>query len=157
MVGGTGQGTITGLPDPGTVIKQGESLWQVDGHAGPALFYGDLPLWRTIRSGVVDGADIAQLEQNLTDLGFGADLTVDEHFDSHTTAAIKAWQDSRGLKKTGVVNPGDFVVEPGPVRVAEQRARVGDQVSPEILSVTAARTDRHPRRRARQGRAAEGR
>ncbi|MEY2445907.1 MAG: hypothetical protein QOE00_2487 [Ilumatobacteraceae bacterium] len=135
-IGSSGSGTITLLPEPGTVLKQGDSLWQVDGHAGPALVYGALPLWRTIRSGIVDGADIAQLEQNLTDLGFGADLTVDEHFDSHTLAAIKAWQDSRGLKKTGVVNPADVVAEPGPVRVAEQRAHVGDQVSPEVLSVT---------------------
>jgi peptidoglycan hydrolase-like protein with peptidoglycan-binding domain len=136
VIGGSGSGTITGLPEPGTVIKQGESPWQVDGHAGPALFYGDLPLWRTLRNGVDDGADVAQLERNLTDLGFGADLTVDEEFDKYTTAAIKAWQDSRGFKKTGVVNPGDVVVEHGPVRVAEQRAGVGDQVGPEILDVT---------------------
>jgi peptidoglycan hydrolase-like protein with peptidoglycan-binding domain len=136
VIGGAGSGTLTGLPEPGTVIKQGESPWQIDGHAGPALFYGDLPLWRTLRSGIDDGADVAQLEQNLTDLGFGADLTVDEEFDKFTTAAIKAWQDSRGFKKTGVVNPADVVVEHGPVRVAEQRADVGDQVGPEILSVT---------------------
>lgn len=137
-VGNAGQGTITGLPEPGTVIEQGDSLWQVDGHEGPALVYGALPLWRTLRSGVTAGADVAQLEQNLTDLGFGADLTIDEKFDSHTTAAIKAWQDSRGLKKTGAVSPTDVVVEPGPVRVAEQRAHVGDQLGPEMLSVTPA-------------------
>jgi peptidoglycan hydrolase-like protein with peptidoglycan-binding domain len=137
-IGGTGQGTITGLPEPGTVITQGQAPWQVDGHDGPALFYGDLPMWRSLRSGVADGADVAELEQNLTDLGFGADLTVDAVFDKNTTAAIKAWQIGRGFKKTGVVNPGDVVIEHGPVRVAEQRAGVGDQVAPEIISVTAA-------------------
>ncbi len=137
-VGSAGSGTITGLPDPGTVMRQGDSMWQVDGHAGPALVYGSLPLWRTMRAGVADGADVAQLEQNLTDLGFGADLTIDEDFDSKTTAAIKAWQESRGLKKTGAIGPGDVVVEPGPVRVAERSARVGDQVKPEVLSVTSA-------------------
>ncbi|HEY7625927.1 MAG TPA: peptidoglycan-binding protein [Ilumatobacteraceae bacterium] len=137
-VGGDGQGTITDLPEPGTILKQGDSLWQVDGHAGPALMYGDLPLWRPLRRGVDDGADIAQLEQNLTDLGFGADLTIDEDFDSHTTAAVKAWQESRGLKKTGIVDPADVVVVSGPIRVAEQRARVGDKLSAEILSVTTA-------------------
>ncbi len=136
QIGGTGTGTITGLPEPGTVIVQGDAPWQVDGHAGPALFYGDLPMWRPLRSGIDDGADVAQLEQNLTDLGFGADLTVDEEFDKQTTAAIKAWQESRGFKKTGVVNPVDLVIVKGPVRVAEQRADVGDQVSPEIVSVT---------------------
>jgi peptidoglycan hydrolase-like protein with peptidoglycan-binding domain len=137
-VGGAGSGTVTSLPEPGTVLKQGDSMWQVDGHVGPALLYGDLPLWRTIRSGITDGADVAQLEQNLADLGFGADLTIDVNFDSHTTAAIKAWQDSRGLKKTGAVSPADVVVEPGPVRVAELKARTGAQVSPEILTVTSA-------------------
>ncbi len=98
-IGGSGSGTITGLPEPGTVLAQGDSPWQVDGHAGPALFYGDLPMWRQLRSGVDDGADVAQLEQNLTDLGFGADMTVDETFDKHTTAAIKAWQESRGVEE----------------------------------------------------------
>jgi peptidoglycan hydrolase-like protein with peptidoglycan-binding domain len=138
VIGSGGAGTITGLPEPGTVLQQGESPWQVDGHAGPAIFYGEMPMWRPLRSGVDDGADVAQLEQNLTDLGFGADLVVDEDFDKHTTAAIKAWQESRGFKKTGVVDPLDVVVEHGPVRVAEQRAAVGDKVAPEILSVTGA-------------------
>ena len=137
-VGGAGQGTITDLPELGAVLKQGDSLWQIDDHAGPALLYGRLPLWRTLRNGIDDGADVAQLEQDLADLGFGADLTVDEHFDSHTSAAIKAWQDARGLKKTGVVGPGDVVIEPGPIRVAEQRTRIGSQPGAEILSVTPA-------------------
>jgi peptidoglycan hydrolase-like protein with peptidoglycan-binding domain len=137
-IGNEGSGTITGLPDVGTVLKQGDSTWQVDGHNGPALFYGGLPMWRSLRSGVDDGADVAQLEQNLTDLGFGTDVVVDEEFDKYTSAAIKAWQDSRGFKKTGVVNPADVVIEHGPVRVAEQKAAVGDTLSPEILSVTGA-------------------
>lgn len=136
VVGGAGGGTITGLPEPGTVLKQGDSMWQIDDHAGPALLYGTLPLWRVLRSGIGDGADVAQLEQDLSDLGFGTDLTIDEHFDSRTAAAIKAWQDSRGLKKTGIVGPGDVVIEPGPIRVAEQRARVGDQPAAEIIGVT---------------------
>ena len=138
VLGSESSGTITDLPDPGTVLNQGDSPWQVDGHVGPAIFFGDLPLWRTLRSGVDDGADVAELEQNLTDLGFGTDVVVDDEFDKYTSAAIKAWQDSRGFKKTGVVNPGDVVIEQAPVRVAEQRAAVGDKLSPEILSVTGA-------------------
>lgn len=138
VIGSDGSGTITGLPDVGTVLEQGDSPWQVDGHVGPAVFYGDLPMWRPLRSGVDDGADVAQLEQNLTDLGFGTDVVVDEEFDKHTSAAIKAWQDSRGFKKTGVVNPSDVVIEQAPVRVAERKASVGDKLSPEILSITGA-------------------
>ncbi len=136
VIGTDGSGIITQLPDVGTVLKQGDSVWQVDGHAGPALFYGDLPMWRALRSGVDDGADVAELEQNLTDLGFGTDVVVDDEFDKYTSAAIKAWQDSRGFKKTGVVNPGDVVIEHGPVRVSERKAEVGAKLSPEILSVT---------------------
>ena len=98
VIGADGSGIITQLPDVGTVLKQGDSVWQVDGHAGPALFYGDLPMWRALRSGVDDGADVAELEQNLTDLGFGTDVVVDDEFDKYTSAAIKAWQDSRGFK-----------------------------------------------------------
>ncbi len=138
VIGSEGSGTITELPEPGTVLNQGDAAWHVDGHVGPALFFGDLPMWRPLRSGVDDGADVAQLEQNLTDLGFGTDVVVDEEFDRFTTAAIKAWQDSRGFRKTGVVDPSDVVIEQGPVRVAEQRGAVGDKLSPEILSVTGA-------------------
>jgi peptidoglycan hydrolase-like protein with peptidoglycan-binding domain len=110
----------------------------VDDHAGPALLFGSLPLWRTLRAGIADGADVQQLEQNLADLGFGNDLTIDTTWDSHTTASVKKWQDSRGLKKTGSVAPEDVVVTTGPVRVAERRARVGEQVGAEVLTVTAA-------------------
>jgi peptidoglycan hydrolase-like protein with peptidoglycan-binding domain len=137
-INGVGSGTITALPEPGTVIRQGDGMWQVDDHAGPALFYGSLPLWRTLQSGMTAGADVAQLEQNLTDLGFGADLTVDGKFDSTTTAAIKAWQASRGLRKTGVVNPGDVIVAARALRVAELHAGVGGQATGEILTATGA-------------------
>ncbi|MGE0307151.1 MAG: peptidoglycan-binding protein [Acidimicrobiia bacterium] len=131
-----GMGAITGLPTEGTVLNRGDSLWQVDGHAGPALMYGSLPLWRPLRSGVTAGADVAQLEQNLADLGFGDGVTIDEKFDSTTTAAIKKWQASRGLSKTGVVDQADVFVAPGPVRVGELVARVGSKLGGVIMNVT---------------------
>ena len=128
-------------------------------------------MWRTISSGVDDGVDIAQLEQNLTDLGFGTDVMVDEEFDKPHPAAIKAWQDGRRLKKTGVVNPGDVVDRAGPVRVAEHEAerrrpsvaggpqrdrdsRSSSSTSRSTRSVAVARRrgeDRAPRRHAVDG------
>lgn len=138
VVGGAGPGTITAMPDVGTVLKQGDTVWQVDGHLGPALFYGTLPMWRALRSGATNGPDVAQLEQNLAALGFGEGLTIDDTFDSHTTAAIKAWQASRWLKKTGAVTPSDIVLQPGPVRVAEHKSRLGATPGAEVLAVTGA-------------------
>jgi len=52
--------------------------------------------------------------------------------------AIKAWQDSRGLKKTGFVDPSDVVVESAAVRVAERKARLGATVGADVLAVTRA-------------------
>lgn len=131
-----GVGTITGLADEGAVLNRGDSLWQVDGHAGPALLYGALPMWRALRSGVTAGADVTQLEQNLVDLGFGEGVTVDEKFDSSTTAAIKKWQSSRGLTKTGVVDPADVIVSSGPVRVGELVAHVGSKLGGVVMNIT---------------------
>ena len=102
------------LPDPGTVLKQGDSPWQVDGHVGPALFYGDLPLWRTFdrASSTVPTSPSSNRTSPISASAPTRSSTSSST--SHTLAAIKAWQDSRGFKKTGVVSPGDVVIEAGP-------------------------------------------
>jgi peptidoglycan hydrolase-like protein with peptidoglycan-binding domain len=134
----SGSGTITGLPQDGTVIERGSALWQVDGHAGPVLLYGDLPMWRTLSNGVDDGPDVRELEENLVALGFAdpAKLTVDDEFTSETAWAVKRWQESLGLEKTGRVAPGDAIFSRGPVRVAERKLAEGDRAEGTVLEVT---------------------
>jgi peptidoglycan hydrolase-like protein with peptidoglycan-binding domain len=128
-------GVITRLPEEGELLERGEAAWDIDGHAGPAVIFGGLPQWRRLDSSVDDGPDVLQLEYNLVMLGFDAG-TVDEDFDSDTREAIKDWQESRGLDRTGVVEIGDIVVVPDPVRVDEIKLPIGADATGGVLTVT---------------------
>ena len=129
---------ITALPPLGMVVSRGEQLFEVNGGPGPALLYGRRPMWRTLSSGVSDGLDVLQLELNLAALGFTDNgyMTVDEHFDAATAAAVSAWQLARGVPQTGTVTPSAVVYDPGPVRVSSYVAAVGDSASGTIYNVT---------------------
>jgi peptidoglycan hydrolase-like protein with peptidoglycan-binding domain len=134
---GSGNGIITALPKAGTVIEPDQPLYGVDGHAGPILLNGSVPMWRPLHSGVADGADVAELEGNLAYLGFAANgITVDGEFTSQTTKTVKAWQKAHGLDETGNVNPADVEFSAAPIRVAATNAQVGDRASGDILTVT---------------------
>lgn len=134
----TAANVITALPAVGSVIDRGQTVFEIDGAPGPALLFGPRPMWRTLQSGVTDGLDVAQLELNLVALGFANNgaMTVDQRYSSATAAAVADWQASRGLARTGVVNPSDVVVQRGPVRVASLTASTGDSASGEIMQVT---------------------
>ena len=129
---------ITALPALGTVIKQGGQLFEVNGAAGPVLWYGSRPMWRSLYNGVADGLDVVQLEQNLAALGYthGGQMVVDSHFDLSTGNAIADWQAARGLTKTGIVSTSDVVYGSGPIRVASYGAAVGDNAAGSIYNVT---------------------
>jgi peptidoglycan hydrolase-like protein with peptidoglycan-binding domain len=133
------EGTITALPDEGAVVTRGEALYRVDGRPVP-LLYGRLPAWRPLETGVDDGPDVRQLEQNLVALGYDPDraITVDNHFTWATRAAVRRFQEAAGLEETGTFQPGDAVWQPGPVRVGQLKAAVGDSARPgsALLEVT---------------------
>ncbi|WP_411123173.1 hypothetical protein [Streptomyces sp. x-19] len=61
------QGTLTWLPDTGTVIKRGEPLYEADGNKG-RLMYGERPMYQKLKAGD-KGPDVKQLKENLCDLG----------------------------------------------------------------------------------------
>ena len=127
-------GVITGLPAPGTVLDRGDAAWEVDGHPGPLVMFGARPMWRQLRSGV-KGADVTQLEENLTALGYGG-ITVDDKFGNDTTVAVKKWQKDHGHAETGVVETGDVKFTVGKVRVAKLKASIGDHGEVAALEVT---------------------
>jgi peptidoglycan hydrolase-like protein with peptidoglycan-binding domain len=131
LVANRRQGTITALPTEGAVVTRGEALYRVDGKPVP-LLYGRLPAWRALSVGVDDGPDVRQLERNLVALGYDPDraITVDDHFTWATRAAVRRWQEVAGLEETGSFEPGDAVWQPGPVRVGELKAAVGDDARP---------------------------
>lgn len=136
------QGTLTSVPQPGTVVERGQALYAVANRPVP-LLYGDLPAWRRLAENV-DGDDTLQLEQNLVALGHAteSEMLVDGKFTAATATAVKRWQRARGVEETGVVELGEAVFLPGALRVAEVNAQVGGQAPPGSPVITGTSTGR---------------
>lgn len=92
-------GVVTGVQiDAGAEVTQGSVLYTVD--LRPVVIaQGDVPAFRGIGDGSV-GADVLQVQQMLTDLGFYRG-EVGGEAGPVTAAAIKAWQKSVGVDQTG--------------------------------------------------------
>ncbi|UJP40187.1 peptidoglycan-binding protein [Cellulomonas palmilytica] len=134
-------GTVTALPATGTVVAEGEPLYEVD--ARPVVrLDGAVPAWRTLGPGVSDGVDVHQLEQSLADLGFASGVTVDDDWTAATTRAVYRWQKALGVPVTGTVALGSVVFTPDDVRVVAQRAALGSEVGPGTPVLTTGGTDR---------------
>ena len=135
-------GTVTTVAPVGSVLTVGQVLYSVD--LEPAvLLVGEVPAFRALDVDVSDGPDVRQLEQALADLGYGTDLTVDDHFTSVTAAAVTRWEADLGrAAPDGVVEPGDVVFAAGDVRVSEVLAAVGARVTTggAVLAVTSTGT-----------------
>jgi hypothetical protein len=130
---GGGGGTVTWLPAEGATVTRGKTLYKVDDDP-VVLLYGTTPLYRTLAAGV-SGADAAQFEKNLSALGYGG-FTVDDEYTSATADAVERWQEDLGLDETGAVAPGQVVVAPGELRVAELKLSAGDQAAGGVLTYT---------------------
>lgn len=128
-----GGGTLTWVASIGTVVERGGTLYKVDDHAVP-LIYGTTPVYRTLTT-KVSGADVKQLEENLSELGYTG-FAVDNTFDTRTANAVKAWQKNLGLLQTGAIEIGQVVVAPDAVRVNEHRMIVGAQANGVVLTYT---------------------
>jgi len=100
---------------PGTSVVAGSVLYTID--LRPVVVAeGAVPMFREIGSGV-EGVDVRQLQQMLSDLGFYR-AAVDGKAEAETTAAISRWQKSLGVDATGSVGVGDVVfVQSLPMRV----------------------------------------
>jgi multidrug efflux pump subunit AcrA (membrane-fusion protein) len=124
-------GTITRLPREGSLVKRGGVLYEVD-ETPVFLMNGRTPLWRPLAAGVSDGADVRQLEANLVALGYDDEraIAVDRHWDWATTAALRLWQDDRGLTEDGTLDLGEVLFLPGPRRIGTLKVEVGSRVAP---------------------------
>ena len=127
--------TYTMLPEPGDVIRRGQTLYAVNG-TPVLLLYGPVAAWRAFRAGMSPGRDVAELNASLQALGYGRGLGGDS-FTSGTEQAIGALQAAHGLDRTGGLALGSVVFEPGPVRVTSVTPTVGATVQAgAVLSVT---------------------
>jgi peptidoglycan hydrolase-like protein with peptidoglycan-binding domain len=126
-----GTGTVTALRKPGSVVGRGQALYWLAGKP-VTLMYGEVPMWRRLDASSEDGRDIRELEWNLVALGYDPDrdIEIDGEWDWATTAAVKRWQEDRGLEETGAVEPGQVVFLPGPRRVGQLTTTVGALLQP---------------------------
>lgn len=67
-VTGRGGETLTWLPSPGQVIRQGHALYKTGNGSPVVLLYGSVPDWRPLDEGVT-GEDVSQLNHDLVALG----------------------------------------------------------------------------------------
>lgn len=131
--------TLTRIARPGSVVRRGETLFEVDGRP-VKLLYGSRPAHRTMRQGI-SGRDVRRLEENLAALGFGAGVVVDGRFTAATTAAVKRWQRADGVAATGRVPLGSVVFLPGARRAGAAKASLGAPLSDgaEVLATSSTR------------------
>ena len=116
-------GVVTELPASGATIGVGAVAYRVDTRPVTVLT-GALPAWRDFASGMTDGEDIRQLEQNLRAFGFFSD-DPDARFTWDTTVAIRAWQKSLGLERTGTIDRSMVLFTDQDLRVDFVESRVG--------------------------------
>jgi len=116
-------GTVTSVAvAPGQEVGVGSVLYSVN--LRPVVIaQGAIPAFRSLARGTV-GADVAQLQAMLTQLGF-YDGDVSGDFGWRTQAAVEAWQLSLGLDDDGVVQAGDVVFVPTlPTRISLDAEKV---------------------------------
>ncbi len=129
-------GMLTWIAAEGSTVARGEPLFKINEEPVVAL-YGAVPMYRTL-SNFAAGADVRQLQENLIELGY-AGFAIDGSYTHTTATAVLAWQADLGLAQTGMVEPGQIAFTPGPVRIAEEIAQVGDPLgsdTPRILTYT---------------------
>jgi len=116
-------GVITASVSAGATVRAGDVVVAVN--ARP-LFVGDgpVPMYRelALTSPPMSGPDVEQLQEFLTDQGFGnaAGFKVDAKFGALTRTALKDWQRDVGLEATGRIDSSQLVFFDGPVRVVSE-------------------------------------
>ena len=144
VVTGGGGGTLTWLPLPGRVIRQGQVLYETGNGSPVVLLYGSVPAWRALGEGVT-GADVSQLNRDLVALGDAGRATVVaaewDHFSWGTAYGVQRLEEHRGVSSPpGSLSLGQVAFEPAALRVATVTGSLGSPASGPVLTAT---SDRH--------------
>ena len=115
-VSGQGGGTLTGLPQAGQVISQGQALYRVDNGSPVALLYGSVPDWRGLGEGTT-GEDVSQLNHDLVALGYAgrADIAAVgwDYYSAETAYGVQQLEGHLGVSgPAGTLSLGQVVFEP---------------------------------------------
>ena len=143
-VAGQGGGTLTSLPHAGEVISQGQVLYQTGNGSPVVLLYGTVPDWRAMSAGTT-GADVAQLNHDLVNLGYAARAEAAaagwDHFSLETAYAVQRLEEHLGVSfPPGSLSLGQVVFEPQAIRVTQVTGSLGGPASGPVLQAT---SDRH--------------
>ena len=143
-VSGQGGGTLTGLPQAGQVISQGQALYRVDNGSPVALLYGSVPDWRGLGEGTT-GADVSQLNHDLVALGYAGRTDIAavgwDYYSAETAYGVQQLEGHLGVSgPAGSLSLGQVVFEPAALRVAAVAASLGGPASGPVLTAT---SDRH--------------
>jgi hypothetical protein len=119
-------GTVTWLPQVGQLIKAGQALYDVDNQP-VVLFNGTTPAYRDLSSSDTAGPDILELNTDLKQMGFDSsdEISVNDTWQTGTTNAVEAWQNSLGETETGTISLGQVVFLPGTQRIASVSTVLG--------------------------------
>lgn len=132
-----GSASFTSLPTAGDVVLRGQTLYAINGQ-NTILLYGGTPAWRGFTASMPPGRDVAELNENLRALGYGA--TADDQFTPATRRAIEAFQLAHGLPRTGTFALGSVVFEPGAARVTGVTPAAGQSVQAgQIMTLSSTR------------------
>jgi hypothetical protein len=130
------RGAITALPAIGQVVRQGHSLYSVDG-APVVLLYGSTPAWRDLAEGAkpsdVTGPDVQQLNADLVALGYATRWQLNpgsSQFGDATQAAVKKLQAHLGVPQTGSLSLGQAVFVPTAARITSVSGTLGGPAQP---------------------------
>jgi hypothetical protein len=134
---GLASGTVTWLPRPGRVVRQGQVLYRVD-EAPVALLYGATPAYRALAEGA-NGADVAQLNHDLVALHCLDRSEVDSawrEFSWATASGVEKLQRHLGMDPTGSLSLGEVVFLPTAARVTTLRTGLGAPVRGPVLQAS---------------------
>jgi hypothetical protein len=141
---GHGSGTLTWLPPPGQVIRQGQVLYKTGNGSPVVLLYGSVPDWRALDEGIT-GQDVTQLNHDLVDLGYAgrADISASgwDYYSWETAYGVQRLEEHLGASfPPGSLSVGQVVFEPEALRVSQVAGSLGGPASGPVLAAT---SDRH--------------
>jgi hypothetical protein len=142
-VAGPGGGTLTWLPSPGRVIRQGQVLYETGNGSPVVLLYGRVPDWRALDQGVT-GQDVSQLNHDLVDLGYAGRAEVValgwDYYSWQTAYGVRRLEEHLGVPDPpGSLSLGQVVFEPEALRVSQVTGSLGGPASGPVLAATSDR------------------
>jgi hypothetical protein len=143
VVRGLGGGTLTWLPSPGEVIRQGEPLYETGNGSPVPLLFGSVPDWRVLDEGL-SGQDVSQLNHDLVTLGYASSAGIAaagwDYYSQESAYGVQRMEEHLGVSNPpGSLSVGQVVFEPDALRVSQVTGSLGGPATGPVLTATSDR------------------